>query len=182
MSVNVEDHLATGAMPGHRHTMTTGRYAAYDTYRCSDGGWISVAAIEPKFWANFCNLVGLPHRAKEQTNDELQDEIRAEVAAAIATKTRDEWTELLAPNDTCVAPVLSIAEVVTDPQLAQGLVTSVHPTHGELRSVGPTLAGQVREERYELREGTVTDTDELLTAAGLSRDEITKLRDAGAIS
>jgi alpha-methylacyl-CoA racemase len=182
MSVNVEDHLATGAVPGHRHTMTTGRYAAYDTYRCSDGGWISVGAIEPKFWANFCNLIGLPQWAKEQTNDALQDQIRSEVAEVIATKTRDEWTELLAPNDTCVAPVLSVPEVVTDPQLSTGLVTSVHPTHGEFRSVGPTLAGQVRQDRYELREGTDTDTDDLLAAAGLSSDEITKLREAGAVA
>ena len=182
MSVNVEDHLATGTVPGHRHTMTTGRYAAYDTYECRDGGWISVGAIEPKFWANFCNLIGLPQWATEQTNDALQDQIRAEVAEVIRTKTRDEWTELLAPNDTCVAPVLSIPEVVQDPQLREGLVTSVHPTHGEFRSVGPTLAGQVRQERYELREGTETDTDELLAAAGLSTDEITKLREAGAIS
>jgi alpha-methylacyl-CoA racemase len=182
MSVNVEDHLATGTVPGHRHTMTTGRYAAYDTYECSDGGWISVGAIEPKFWVNFCNLIGLPQWAGEQTNDALQDQIRSEVAAAIRTKTRDEWTELLAPNDTCVAPVLSVPEVVEDAQLAQGLVTSVHPVHGEFRSVGPTLAGQVRQERYELREGTGTDTDELLAAAGLSTDEITKLREAGAIS
>jgi alpha-methylacyl-CoA racemase len=165
MSVNIEDHLATGAVPGHRHTMTTGRYSAYDTYECADGGWISVAAIEPKFWANFCELIGLPQYAREQTNDGLQDEIRREVAAVIRTRTRDEWTELLAPKDTCVAPVLS-----------------VHPTHGTFRSVAPTLAGQVRAERYELREGTETDTDELLAAAGMDAEEITKLREAGAIA
>jgi alpha-methylacyl-CoA racemase len=85
MSVNIEEHLATGAVPGHRHTMTTGRYAAYDTYECSDGGWISVGAIEPKFWVNFCNLIGLPQYAKEQTNDALQDQVRSEVAAVIRT-------------------------------------------------------------------------------------------------
>ena len=182
MSVNIEDHLATGAVPGHRHTMTTGRYAAYDTYECSDGGWISVAAIEPKFWANFCELVGLPQYAREQTNDALQDEIRREVAAVIRTRTRDEWTELLAPKDTCVAPVLSVPEVVEDAQLRGGLVESVHPTHGTFRSVAPTLAGQVRADRYELREGTETDTDELLAAAGMDAEEITKLREAGAIA
>ena len=182
MSVNVEDHLATGAIPGHRHTMTTGRYAAYDTYQASDGGWISVAAIEAKFWANFCNLIGLPQWASKQTDDAVQDQIRAEVAEVIATKPRDEWVALLAPNDTCVAPVLSIPEVVDDPQLSQGLVTSVHPTHGTFRSVGPTLAGQVRQDRYEVRDGTETDTDALLAAAGLGADEITKLREAGAIA
>ena len=182
MSVNVEEHLATGAVPGHRHTMTTGRYAAYDTYQCSDGGWISVGAIEPKFWANFCNLIGLPEYAKEQTNDALQDEIRAEVARVIRAKTRDEWTALLAPGDTCVAPVLTVPELVEDAQLRRGLVESVHPTQGTFLSVGPTLAGQVKAERYEVREGDVTDTDELLAAAGLSDDEITKLRDAGVVA
>ena len=182
MSVNIEEHLATGAVPGHRHTMTTGRYAAYDTYECSDGGWISVGAIEPKFWVNFCNLIGLPQYAKEQTNDALQDQIRSEVAAVIRTKTRDEWTALLAPADTCVAPVLSVPEVVEDPQLRRGLVESVHPTRGTFTSVGPTLAGQVKAERYEVREGDVTDTDELLAAAGLSKDDIAKLHDAGVIS
>jgi alpha-methylacyl-CoA racemase len=182
MSVNIEEHLATGAVPGHRHTMTTGRYAAYDTYACSDDRWISVAAIEPKFWANFCNLIGLPQWASEQTNDELQDRIRAEVADVIRTKTRDEWTELLAPHDTCVAPVLSVPEVIEDAQLRSGLVDSVHPTHGAFHSVGPTLAGQVRQDRYELREGTETDTDELLAAAGLDAEEIAKLREAGEIA
>jgi alpha-methylacyl-CoA racemase len=182
MSVNIEEHLATGAVPGHRHTMTTGRYAAYDTYQCSDGGWISVGAIEPKFWVNFCTLIGLPQYAHEQTNDELQDEIRAEVARVIRTKTRDEWTEVLAPADTCVAPVLSVPEVVRDAQLRRGLVEAVHPAHGSFQSVGPTLAGQVRQERYEVREGDVTDTDELLAAAGVSADEITKLHDAGVIA
>jgi alpha-methylacyl-CoA racemase len=182
MSVNIEEHLATGVVPGHRHTMTTGRFAAYETYRCADGGWLSVAAIEPKFWANFCNRIGLPQWAGEQTNDGLQDQIRAEVAEVIRTKTRDEWTALLAPVDTCVAPVLSVPEVVEDAQLRQGLVETVHPTHGTFRSVGPTLAGQVREERYVVREGTETDTDALLAAAGLGTDEIAKLRDAGAIA
>ena len=182
MSVNIEEHLATGAVPGHRHTMTTGRYAAYDTYQCSDGGWISVGAIEPKFWANFCNLIGLAQYAKEQTNDALQDQIRAEVAAVIRTKTRDEWTALLAPADTCVSPVLGVPEVVKDEQLRRGLVESEHPAHGTFLSVGPTLAGQVRASRYEVREGDTTDTDELLAGAGLSADEIAKLHDAGVIA
>ncbi|MCU1485783.1 MAG: L-carnitine dehydratase/bile acid-inducible protein [Actinomycetia bacterium] len=184
MSLHLEDHLATGVTPGHRHTMTTGRYACYDSYQASDGGWLTVAAIEAKFWANLCNLLGLPQWAKEQTNDELQDQIRAEVADAFRTKTRDEWTELLAPADTCVAPVLTIAEVVDDPQLnaRHAFVEAVHPTKGTFRQVAPTLAGQVKEERYVLRDGAETDTDELLTLAGFSPDEITKLREAGAVS
>ncbi|MCU1375438.1 MAG: L-carnitine dehydratase/bile acid-inducible protein, partial [Actinomycetia bacterium] len=81
MSVNIEEHLATGVVPGHRHTMTTGRYACYDTYQAADGGWLSVAAIEAKFWANLCNLLGLTQWAAHHTDDAVQDQVRADVAA-----------------------------------------------------------------------------------------------------
>jgi alpha-methylacyl-CoA racemase len=184
MSLHLEDHLATGVTPGHRHTMTTGRYACYDSYQASDGGWLTVAAIEGKFWANLCNLVGLPQWATEQTNDEVQDQIRTELAAAFRTRSRDEWTALLAPADTCVAPVLSIEEVVRDPQLEarHAFVEAEHPSKGTFRQVAPTLAGQVKEDRYVLREGSDTDTDELLALAGFQPDEITELRDAGAVA
>ena len=183
MALHIEDHLATGVTPGHRHTITTARYACYDTYECADGGWITVAAIEAKFWANFCNLIGLPQWGGRQTDDDVQDQIRAEVAAVIRTKPRDEWVTLLAPADTCVGPVLSIAELVDDPQLVGrgDFPTASHPSAGTFRQLGPTLAGQVREPNYELREGDVTDTDELLAAAGLSADDIAKLHDAGVV-
>ena len=184
MALHIEDHLATGVHPGHRHTITTGRYACYDTYQAADGGWITVAAIEAKFWANFCNLIGLPQWAKSQTDDAVQDQIRAEVADVIRTKTRDEWVALLAPADTCVGPVLSVEELVDDAQfVARGdFPEAAHPSHGTFRQLGPTLAGQVREPRYALREGDVTDTAELLALAGLSEDDIAKLHDAGVIS
>jgi alpha-methylacyl-CoA racemase len=183
MALHIEDHLATGVHPGHRHTVTTGRYACYDTYQASDGGWITVAAIEPKFWANFCDLIGLPHWAKSQTDDALQDQIRAEVAAVIRTKTRDEWVAWLAPEDTCVAPVLSVEELVKDAQFnaRRDFPLAHHPSAGDFRQLGPTLGGQLRDDEYQLREGDVTDTDELLTRAGLSAEEIAKLHEAGAI-
>ena len=68
-----------------------------------------------------------------------------------------------------------------DAQVGRGRVGRVHPSHGTVPSGGPTLAGQVREERYEVREGTETDTDALLASAGMSADEITKLRETGAV-
>ena len=59
MTLAVDEYLATGAEPAYQHSMTTGRYACYGTYPAGDGRWLAVAAIEPKFWANFCRLLGL---------------------------------------------------------------------------------------------------------------------------
>ncbi len=57
-SLAVDEHLATGAPVGHGQSMVTGRYACYDTYRAADGGWLAVGAIEPRFFANLCRLLG----------------------------------------------------------------------------------------------------------------------------
>ncbi len=52
MALNIDEYLATDVVPGPGHNILTGRYAWYGIYRCADGGWISVGAIEPKFYAN----------------------------------------------------------------------------------------------------------------------------------
>ncbi len=131
--------------PRHREragpgsSLLTGRYACYDTYRAADGRWLAVAAIEPKFWANLCRALGLERWVDAQLDDAVQDEVRADVQAAFATRSRDEWVAELAPADTCVAPVLSVAEVVDDPQfVARGaFAEAVHPTEGRFRPGGP---------------------------------------------
>ncbi|MGH9138566.1 MAG: CaiB/BaiF CoA transferase family protein [Acidimicrobiales bacterium] len=113
-SLYVEEHLATGADPGPGHHVLTGRYACYGIYRCRDGGFVSVAAIEPRFFANLCNAVGLARWTRVQYDDAAQDDLRAELRRMFATRTRDEWVAELAPADCCVAPVLTIKEVAAE--------------------------------------------------------------------
>lgn len=185
MSLYVEQHLATGERPGPRHDLLTGKYACYDLYEAADGGWLSVAAIEPHFWANLCRLLGLDEYATAQLDDERQDEIRAALRAAFKARTRDEWTAELAPADTCVAPVLSVAEAADDEQFAArgAIVEATHPTEGSFRQVGPVLAGQRgRGEPVEVPDWSATATDEVLAAAGYTADELAALRAEGAIA
>ena len=113
-----------------------------------DGRWLAVAAIEPRFWANLCARARpRPLDRRTRTTTRSQDAIRADMRAAFAhAATRDEWVAELAPADTCVAPVLSVAELVDDAQfVARGaFVEATHPEHGTFRQVAPTLAGTVR--------------------------------------
>jgi crotonobetainyl-CoA:carnitine CoA-transferase CaiB-like acyl-CoA transferase len=126
--------------------MLTGRYACYDVYGCVDDKWLTVAAIEPRFWANLCNAVGLERWIEHQTDDDLQDEIRGELSAVFRTRTRDEWVTELGPADTCVAPVLSVSEVVDDEQYnARGAFVDAEGSgHGTFRQVGYVFAGSQR--------------------------------------
>ncbi len=185
MALAADEYLATGEEPGPRHGLLTGRYACYDTYPTRDGKWLTVAAIEPRFWSNLCRELGLEQWATRQNDDDVQDQIRAEMRAVFLTRDRDDWTERLAAADTCVAPVLTVPEAIDDEQfVARGdIVDAVHPEQGAFRQVGPVFAGMARPDApYEARDATVTDTDALLAGAGLSADEITELREAGVVA
>jgi alpha-methylacyl-CoA racemase len=186
MALQVDEFLATGDVPGPRHGLLTGRYACYDSYPTRDGRWVTVAAIEPRFWANLCTALGLERWTEHQTDDSVQDQIRADVRAAFLTRDRDDWVAELSPADTCVAAVLSVPEVVNDPQFAArgAFAEAKHPDHGTFRQVGPTFAGTVAAPAgpYDVRDATVTDTDELLQAAGFTVDECAELREAGVIA
>lgn len=115
MALAIDQHIATGAEMAPGRDLLTGRYACYDVYRARDGKWIAVGAIEPQFWANLCNLLGCERWIKHQTDDAVQDAVRADLRAAFATRDRDDWVAALAPNDTCVAPVYEVAELIRDP-------------------------------------------------------------------
>jgi alpha-methylacyl-CoA racemase len=185
MALQIDEYLATGAVPGPRHGILTGRYACYDTYMAGDGKWLALGIIEERFWHNLCDALGLERWRDHQTDDAVQDEIRADLRAAFAAKDRDAWVAELAPADTCLAPVLSVPELIDDEQYAArgAFVDAEHPDHGTFRQVGPVLAGMARQDgAYAVRDASITDTDELLAAAGLSAAECAQLHEAGVVA
>ena len=185
LSLTVDQHLATGVEPAPGGDLLSGRYACYDVYPAGDGKWLAVAAIEPAFWANLCRALGLERWIPSQLDDTAQEKIRADLRAAFAARGRDEWVECLAPADTCVAPVHSIAEVAADPAFAERAAFgwAEHPAHGRFRQVAALLAGARRADgTVALREASATDTAELLRAAGLAAAEIAKLQSEGVIA
>lgn len=185
MSLYADEHLATGAEPGPGHYILTGRYACYDVYACADGEHLSVAAIEPAFWANLCRALGLDRYIDAQTDDDLQDEIRAALASVFATAGRDEWVRSLGPADCCVAPVNRVSEAVCDEQYrARGAVVKAeHPIEGTMEQVGAVWAGaEAAESPHGLPDLSETHTADLLAEAGYDRDRIAALIADGVIA
>ena len=185
MSLYADEHLATGAEPGPGHYILTGRYACYGVYACADGKHVSVAAIEPAFWANLCRALDLDAYVDAQTDDGLQDEIRAALAARFLTADRDEWVRRLGPADCCVAPVNSVTEAVADEQYrARGaMVKAEHPTDGTMEQVGAVWAGAAAAGApHGLPDLTETHTAELLAEAGYDETRIATLTQAGVIA
>ena len=184
MSLSIDQYLATGEVAGPRQVLLTGRYAFYDLYRCRDDKWVSVGAIEPHFYKSLCDLLELPDYAAHQMDDEKQDEIRAAFQKRFLERDRDAWVEFLADQNTCVAPVYEIPELVEDPHFLERKVfmESEHPEEGRFRQVAPVLAGGIRpEEVNPVRAFDQSDVREVLSWAGYEESEIESLCRDGAV-
>lgn len=83
----------------------------YDTYETADGRHVSLAPLEPKFFATLAAAIGLDERfVKRQYDRQLWPEMRAAIAAIMRGRTREEWSARLEGSDACFAPVLSFDE------------------------------------------------------------------------
>jgi len=185
MALYVDQYLATDHEVGPETAMLTGRYACYNTYRTQDDRGISVGAIEPAFWKNLCELTGLEKWIKHQTDEEVREQVTADFREVFLTKTRDEWTELLAASNTCVAPILSMSEIAGDPQYQarNAFVEATHPEKGSFQQVGPVLAGGDRSiKSYDVPDLAVTDTEKVFGETGMSPEEVSKLRESGVLN
>lgn len=185
MSLTIDQQLAVGGSMGPGHDVLSGRYACYGTYKTADEKWLAVGAIEAKFFANLCTALECEELAGLQYDDEAQPRIRAALAQAFTTRTRDEWVAELAHADTCVAPVLEVAEVVDHPQHSvRRVVTAAHhPSQGEMRQLAPLLAGMERAEGpVVLPDPSQTDTEHLLKEAGVDGDTVARWLALGVVA
>jgi crotonobetainyl-CoA:carnitine CoA-transferase CaiB-like acyl-CoA transferase len=89
--------------------LLTGGAACYRIYETSDGRHLTVAALEPKFWRNFCDLLERPDFVDRAFEPELP-----ELAQLLRTRPLVEWLTLLEGKDTCVGPVLTLAEAAAE--------------------------------------------------------------------
>ena len=157
----------------------------YNVYKTKDGKYISVGSVEPWFYANLCRLLGREDFIEHQyAEGEKRDEILRYFKQTFLTKTRDEWLKILRQKDTCVAPVYSPEEVISDPHLiARGMIVKVpHPTLGQAKQIGPIIKlsrSPFKARNWAQRFGQ--HTDEILLGLGYKKARIKKLRDAEVI-
>jgi len=153
----------------------------YDAYETSDGKWVSVGAIEPQFYAELVETMGLDAETlPAQMDSATWPELKARFADVFRTRSRAEWCEAFEGRDACFAPVLELAEVDGNPHSAarEAYVQVggvVQPAPAPRLSLTP---GRVR--RPPPRPGE--HTDEVLSEwAGLAVSDIAGLRRSGAV-
>lgn len=159
--------------------------SAYDYYRCKDGGWLAVGAIEPKFWAAFCTAIDLPEAADVLMSDPDQGgPWKPRIADRIGQRSRAAWQAVFANVPCCVDAVLSTLEAVAHPQYAaRGMVVDVPlPEGGSQRQIGNPVRLEACPAVYAAGSTAPgADTAAVLTAAGYSASEIEALRAGGTV-
>lgn len=99
--------------------MLDGGTPYYDTYRCSDGRWVAVGALEPQFYAALLDGLGLTGADLPDQHDKSGWPIlRTRFAERFESRDRDHWAAVFEGTDACVTPVLSLAEAPAGSHLA----------------------------------------------------------------
>jgi alpha-methylacyl-CoA racemase len=180
----LDEYLATGRPASSMRHRLTGGLACYDVYRAGDDRFVTVAALEPHFWARLCERMQMERFLDHQRDDAVQEEIRTALASRFSEQPASYWVETLA--DCCVGPVHNIADVLADPQLvARGITWDVARHDGaSVRQLAPVLAGTARmpDSAQVLRERNATDREVLLAEAGYDADQQRELVDAGVVA
>lgn len=113
MSWAVAQGLAAGRWPKPGAELLTGGSPRYQIYPTADGRHVAVAALEEKFWENFCHLIGLEASHRDDQKDPVAT--TCAVRAIIAGKTADEWKQRFYATDCCASVVQTLDEAMGDP-------------------------------------------------------------------
>lgn len=167
-----EDRRGSNLLDGGAHF--------YRVYETKDGEYVSIGSIEPQFYAELLEKVGLteadlfPQHDREHWQDNAE-----KLAAVFKTKTRDEWDELLRDSDICFAPVLTMTEAMEHPQnVARGTFVELDG----YKQPGP--APRFSKTPSAVRHGSTTagqHTRQALAGWGFGEDEIAALEAAAAV-
>jgi crotonobetainyl-CoA:carnitine CoA-transferase CaiB-like acyl-CoA transferase len=187
MHMAAAQYFQIGVVPGlslDMSILTTGKIPHYNTYETKDGRYIGIGSLEPWFFQNLCRALGREDLSPYEWSIEKWEEISSFFTETFRTKTRDEWFELLRQTDTCAAPVYSIDEVFSDPQvLERNMVVEVdHPKLGKVKQVG--IGIKLSETPGAIRDPAPfpgEHTEEILLGLGYSKQQIKELGEAGAL-
>lgn len=153
----------------------------YDTYETADGKFISIGSLEPQFYAELVERMGLTDEVElgRQMDPSAWPDLRERLTGLFRSRTRDEWCEVLEMTDVCFAPVLTMAEAAEHPHIrARETVVD------EFGLSQPAPAPRFSRTPGEIQRPPAwpgQHTDEVLADWGFGADAIARLREAGAI-
>lgn len=166
--------FAAGEKPSRGSSLLCGGYACYNIYPTLDEKYVSLGALEDKFWIDFCRRIGREDLVAQQMNIEAQPMVIRELNEIFRQKTQEEWVSFFDGADICFSPVNDLHQAVNDPQILHrkmivdveienrknlliGIPIKLSETPGEIRTTFPNHGEH---------------TNEILMKVGYSKKEI----------
>jgi crotonobetainyl-CoA:carnitine CoA-transferase CaiB-like acyl-CoA transferase len=175
---NWTEALMTGAKGGQG--ALTGGQACYRVYRAKDGEPVSLAALEPKFWSNFCHAIGREDLLDGYLEAEKQAGLMAELDRIFSEQNADEWQAMLGDVDCCFTVVKHPADIADDPHYqARGLLGQFEDGTPWMRS--PARISGSEPPIENIIPGYGEHTRAVLLESGYDNDAIDALMAAGAV-
>ncbi len=190
LAFSAVDSLRGAPNPERGAMILTGMFPCYETYRCADGGYVSLGPLEAWFWKGLVSALGRDDLAGLQyATGEEGARVREELARTFASKTRREWERHFEGKDVCFSPVLDLDEALSHPNAAaRGMVVAVEsPSGGTDRQPGRPLKfsgpdGGWAQPKSPQRAPRLGEHDDgILKGIGYSRERIADLRRKGVI-
>lgn len=158
--------------------LLNGSYPCYNLYQTADGGYMSLGALERKFWVNFCGALEREDLLDHQFG--APDKVE-EVAAIFAGRGRDEWAAFWEEHDACCEAVLSLGEAAeADLTLARGMIEQNQA--GTRFIACPLKLSDSPAEESRPAPALGQDSDQVLVGAGISQETIAQLREQGILA
>ena len=185
LSIHAGKYLIDQELPKRGEMLLNGGYACYQVYPTKDGRHMSLGALEPQFWKNFCEAIERRDLIDKQfIEGEEQFHIIEEIQEVFQNKTQKEWVDVFKNVDACCEPILTFAEVFRHPQvLHRQMIKEIEdPMEGKIRQVG----NPIKSSRFSFEVRTPPPqegehTMEVLKAMGYSEKEIQHFREVKAI-
>jgi alpha-methylacyl-CoA racemase len=176
-------HFAEGSVPHRGDLPLAGSLICYRPYECADG-WVTLGALEPKFWQAFCGGVGREDLIDKQFERPGSD-AHAEVQAIFAGRLRAEWESFAHEHDCCLEPILDLDEALRSELVrAREMVVEIDQpgASSPVRQLGiPVKLTRTPGSHARLPGPTIGEhTEQALRAAGYSAEEIAELLACGA--
>jgi len=174
----------SGKDPRRADALLSHRYACYNTYESADGRFLSIGAVENRFWKILCEHLGVAEYAALQYDDSRRKEILDFMRTTFKSKTLDEWDAELAHLEICWGRVQTFSEMLDDPLFREReMILELADKAGDTQSaIGVPVKlsdtpGSVRSAAVDFGESTATILQEL----GYSKKEIKRLTKAKVI-
>ncbi|RLL46812.1 CoA transferase [Oceanobacillus piezotolerans] len=161
LQATLPNYLSTNQTPSRGEQLLDGGRACYAVYETKDKRYLSVGALEPKFWNAFCKTIGredLTHQLEAPLNEQYR--MKYEIQTIILEKTLAGWVDIFSEVEACVTPVLTYEEMIEHPQVIArqmirtsndlqlshiGIPIKLSDTPGNIRGQAPRLGEHTQE-------------------------------------